>query len=432
VTECLERISIIGSQVERLRLALATPWIRTIAVLWIAQVISEIGFGFALPFTPLFVRDELGVPDMKEAAIWAGVAAASFAVAMGVMAPIWGTLADRFGHRLMIQRAFIGAGLALGAISLVHTPEQMIALRILHGALTGVFTGIATFVSLTTPSHHLGTVLGLMQSALFLGIGLGPVLGGMVSDQFGYRAAFGVTGVVLSLSGVLIAFVVHEPPKATDQKFDPDTEAEAAGRRDPRRLRRQMLLVVGLMAIVRIANVAPNPILPFFLESLVESTDHIASTVGLMLGVTAVASTFSALIVGRLADRFGRRTALFGCCVLTALLCPLHVLVGSAWQLIVLRTVVGLTEGGMATALQALLVDITPPSRRGVAFGWITTASSIGNGAGPVSGSTTAATYGVHAVFLVITPLYLVAASVLALLCQRGSRLRMPIAGQVS
>ena len=140
MTECLERISIIGSQVEKLRLALATPWNRTIAVLWIAQVISEIGFGFALPFTPLFVRDEFGVSDMKEAAIWAGVAAASFAVAMGVMAPIWGTLADRFGYRLMIQRAFIGAGLALGAISLVHTPEQMIALRILHGALTGVFT----------------------------------------------------------------------------------------------------------------------------------------------------------------------------------------------------------------------------------------------------------------------------------------------------
>ena len=65
-----------------------------------------------------------------------------------------------------------------------------------------------------------------------------------------------------------------------------------------------------------------------------------------------------------------------------------------------LRTVVGLTHGGMGTAFQALLVDVTPASRRGAAFGVITTASSIGNGAGPVGGSSIAAVLGIQAVFL--------------------------------
>ncbi|MCC7367573.1 MAG: MFS transporter [Chloroflexi bacterium] len=380
------------------------------AVLWVAQVISEIGFGFALPFTPLFVQ-QLGVTDVKEAGLWAGFAAASFAIAMGLMAPLWGHLADRFGYRLMIQRAFFGAGISLGCIAFVQTPEQMIVLRILHGALTGVFTGIATLVSLTTPQHHLGTVLGIMQSALFLGIALGPLLGGVFADQFGLRAAFGVTGLVLSLSGILIAFVVHEPERTAE----PVDEAAAAGDPiDAGRLRRQLLTVVGLMAIVRLANVAPNPILPLFVQSLVPSTEHLASTVGLMLAATGVASTLSAIVVGRLADQYGRRAALLGCCLLTALLCPLHAFVGSVWQLIALRTVVGLTQGGMATALQALLVDITPPSKRGAAFGWITTASSFGNGAGPVGGSSVAAWFGVQAVFLAMTPLYVVAAAALS------------------
>lgn len=398
-------------------------------MLWVAQVISEIGFGFALPFTPLYVQ-ELGVTDVKQAGLWAGFAAASFAIAMGVMAPIWGTLADRFGYRLMIQRAFFGAGLALGAIAFVQTPEQMIALRILHGALTGVFTGIATLVSLTAPQHHLGTVLGLMQAALFLGIALGPLLGGVFADYFGLRAAFGVTGLVLSLSGILIAFVVREPSRSVEPAADSDVEAEANA--DPGRLRRQLLMVVGLMATVRLANVAPNPILPLFVQSMLESPEYLASTVGLMLAATGVASTFSAIVVGRLADKIGRRAALLGCCILTALLYPVHALVGTVWQLVALRTIVGLTQGGMTTALQALLVDITPPSRRGAAFGWITTASSIGNGAGPVGGSWVAAVFGVQAVFLAMTPLYAGAAGVLAWLRPRPAPSREPSAGQVS
>jgi DHA1 family multidrug resistance protein-like MFS transporter len=392
-------------------LGLRTPWVRTVAILWVAQVISETGFGFALPFTPLFVQD-LGVTDVREAGLWAGLAAASFAVANGVMSPIWGTLADRFGYRLMIQRAYVGAGLALGCIAFAQTPEQMIVLRVLHGGLTGVFTGVATMVSLTTPERHLGTVLGLMQSAVFLGIALGPLLGGAFADQFGLRAAFGMTGVILLTTGVVVAFVVREPPRPAPPADSTASERSAEG---GRLFQRRLWLVIGLMATVRIANVAPNPILPLFVQHLLPASEHLGATVGFMLAATGLASTASAIVVGRAADRFGRKTALLGCCVLTALLCPLHALVGSVWQLVVLRALVGLTQGGMGTALQALLVDVTPKSRRGAAFGMIATASSIGNGVGPVGGSSVAAAFGIQTVFLVMTPLYAVAAGMLTL-----------------
>ena len=62
----------------------------------------------------------------------------------------------------MIQRALFGAVVA--AVALVQTPEQLVVLRILHGALTGVVTAIATMVSLTTPRQHLATVLGMLQA----------------------------------------------------------------------------------------------------------------------------------------------------------------------------------------------------------------------------------------------------------------------------
>jgi DHA1 family multidrug resistance protein-like MFS transporter len=188
-------------------------------------------------------------------------------------------------------------------------------------------------------------------------------------------------------------------------------------------------LVVVLMAAVRLATVAPNPILPLFVQELAESKDRLATTVGLMLAATGIASTLSAIVVGRAADRYGRRVVLLGCCVLTALLCPVHVLVGTVWQLIALRTLVGLTQGGMATVLQALLVDVTPANRRGAAFGLSSTASAIGNGGGPVGGSSVAAAFGVQAVFLAITPLYLGAAALLGLMGRRARAGAAPTTG---
>src|SRR3712207_2285148 len=107
----------------RLGDAAATPWVRIVAVLSVAQVVSELAFSFALPFTPLYIQQELGVPDATEAGLWAGFMAGIFAIAMGGMAPIWGVLADRYGHKRMIQRAFLGAGAAIAGMALAQTPE---------------------------------------------------------------------------------------------------------------------------------------------------------------------------------------------------------------------------------------------------------------------------------------------------------------------
>ena len=132
---------------------------------------------------------------------------------MGGMAPIWGLAADRFGHRLMIQRASFGAGLAIAAIALVQTPDSCSHCDSSTASFTGVVAAIATLVSLTAPRHHMGTVLGLLQAAQYLGVSLGPLLGGMFADRFGLRAAFACTGIMLIATGLLVTALVPEPAR---------------------------------------------------------------------------------------------------------------------------------------------------------------------------------------------------------------------------
>ena len=108
----------------------------------------------------------------------------------------------------------------------------------------------------------------------------------------------------------------------------------------------------------------------------------------------------------------GWRTAtLLVCLLAAAALAPLHALATSVWQLLALRTAMGFALGGMSPAVQAVMTDLTPPERRGAAFGLLTMASAVGSGAGPVLGSAVAAAYGIPAVFVMTAPLFLLCAA---------------------
>jgi DHA1 family multidrug resistance protein-like MFS transporter len=410
----------ISTPVGRLRGAITTPWIRTVVVLTMVQVVSELAFSFALPFTPLYIQ-ELGVTDLGEVGLWAGLIAGLFAVSMGGMAPIWGIAADRFGHRMMIQRAAFGAGIAIACIALVQTPEQLLVLRIGHGVFTGVVTAIATLVSLTAPRQHLGTVLGLLQAAQFLGVSLGPLLGGAFADRFGLRAAFASTGIMLVGTGILVTLFVPEPVKEAPRA---DASTSASRRERQRLLSREVVVVVCLMALVRYAQTAPQPFLPLYVQQIVGAGEGLATTVGIVLAATGIASSVSALTMGRLSDRVGQRTALVGSLILATIFTCLHAVAGTVWQLVVLRIAVGLAQGGSNPAIQALLIDVTPAGRRGAAFGLLTMANSAGNGGGPVIGSAVAASFGIPAVFLASAPGFGIAAWIVARLRPTGSRAR--------
>lgn len=389
------------------------------------QVVSELAFSFALPFTPLFIH-ELGVTDLAEVGLWAGLIAGVFAVSMGGMAPIWGLAADRFGHRLMIQRASFGAGIGIALIAFVQTPEQLLVLRVVHGFFTGVVTAIATLASLTAPRHHLGTVLGLLQAAVFVGISLGPLLGGAFVDRFGLRAAFFGTGVILFVAGLLVTAFVAEPVREP-RRTSSATGAEAEARGQERLFRRDVIAVVGLMALTRFAMMAPQPFLPLFVQQVADSQEGLATTVGLVLAATGIASTVSALLVGRLNRLVGERPALIGCLVLSAVISALHVGAGSVWQLLVLRTALGLAQGGTGPAIQTLLIDVTPAGRRGAAFGLLTMANSVGSGAGPVLGGALMAFFGVKAVFLSPAPALALAGWIVARLRPRRAQPPQPV-----
>ena len=370
-------------------------WRRNLYVIWIAEFISIVGFSSAMPFLPYYVQ-ALGVTAPGQVELWSGLLHSMHAVTMGIMAPVWGSLADRLGHKLMVERAMLGGALLLGSMAFVTNVQQLLFLRTVQGAVTGTVVASITLVAAGTPSHQRPFALGALQMGIYLGASFGPTLGGFVADVWGYRGSFLITGTLLAIGGVLVATMVRE---AHAESQEGDGHSFAEGIRVVLRLP-DVLSVFGVRLLVRSAYRAVTPILPLFVQVLVPAQDRLASLVGVVTSASMAASAVGAVVVGRIGDRLGLRRVLTASIAGCAVCYLLQTGVGNIQQLLLLRALAGFAMGGTLTALSTALSAAAPEGYQGTVFGLGSSVVSVANAIGPMLGGAIAASWGLRMPFL--------------------------------
>lgn len=373
-------------------------WKRNLYVLWAAELLAIAGFSVAFPFLPYYIQD-LGVTDAQQVKIWSGIIIAVHAVAMSVFSPIWGALADRYGRKLMIERATFGGAVVLAAMGLAQNVWQLAALRALQGVITGTVAAATTLVASSTPRDRVGYALGTLQMAIWLGNSVGPLIGGVVADTWGYRAVFGVTGGFLFLAGLTVWRFVQEdfrPPnpnqKGTDDGFWHGLKVVLS--------MRSLMALFGVRVTARLGSSLIVPVLPLFLQSLMLPGSRVASMNGLISGVSSAASAVTAVILGRVSDQIGHRTVLLACTAGMAVLYVPHAWTTSPWQLLVLQGAIGLMMGGVLAALSASLANLSPEGLQGTVYGVDASVVSVANSLAPLIGAGVAVGWGLRAPFL--------------------------------
>ena len=136
-----------------------SPWRLTLVVMFIAQLISIVGFCFVLPFIPFYIR-EIGVTDKKLVAVWAGILMAASSLAITIFAPLWGWLSDRYGRKLMVERAMFAGAIITMAMGMIGNVYQLLILCLLAGALPEPFLPPLPLSPLFCPARNWGLGLG--------------------------------------------------------------------------------------------------------------------------------------------------------------------------------------------------------------------------------------------------------------------------------
>jgi DHA1 family multidrug resistance protein-like MFS transporter len=370
-------------------------WRRNLYAIFLAQALAIVAFSLRAPFLPFFL-DDLGLHDTDDQALWSGLINSFGAGTMAITAPIWGVMADRYGRKPMLMRAQFAAFVTIGLMGLATEPWHLLALRMIEGMFTGTVTAATALVAASTPKERLGFGLGLIQTAVFSGSAFGPLLGGLLADGIGFRATFGVASGMMLSGGLVTLFLVRE-------RFTPVARAADVKRGGGwKLLTAPVLLGLTLVLVaVRFASSAVQPIMPLFVEQLADGvTSDASSLAGVTLGVLGVTSAISSVYLGRQGDKRGHRLILLWCLAGSGLVYLPMALTQHPWQLIALQALFGVFAGGTIPAANALLANTTAPERRGMVFGLMASATSVGGFIGPLAGAGLAAAVGFRATFV--------------------------------
>jgi MFS transporter, DHA1 family, multidrug resistance protein len=377
-------------------------WHTTLYAVWAGQLLALIGFSSRAAFLPFYVG-ELGVPDVAGQALWAGAINAAGAGVMAITAPIWGLLADRYGRKPMLLRGLFGGALTVALMGFAVAPWQLLALRMLEGALTGTVAAATALVAASAPRPRLGYALGMVQTAVFAGASAGPLFGGFAYDRVGPRATFELSAAMLFAGGVFVALFARE-------RFAPVARHPLTNGDDGRWRRfrtsgaflftASMLAVLASIFVVRMISMSMQPIIPLFVQELAPATSNVATLSGVVLGAAGVTSALAAAYLGRLGDRAGHGRVLAISLLVAGLLYLPMAIVRDPWQLAVLQGLMGVAAGGMIPSANAIVAHFSPVERRGAVFGLTAALSGLGGFVGPLLGASLATSFGFRWTFV--------------------------------
>lgn len=168
------------------------------------------------------------VPDLKSAMgltdTQLGWLVPAFMIVYMVTAPVFGSWGDRGSRTRPIAIGVFIWSLATMASGLARTYPQLLAGRALVGIGEAAYVAIApALLADCFRAESRGRVYAVLNMAIPVGSALGYILGGLVSQHFGWRAAFFVAGA----PGLVLAAAVlwlPDPPRGTQ-----DTPTRLAG-----------------------------------------------------------------------------------------------------------------------------------------------------------------------------------------------------------
>ncbi|HUT36625.1 MAG TPA: MFS transporter [Planctomycetota bacterium] len=388
-------------------------WRKTFTAACIAQTCSILGFSLAMPFMAFYIR-ELGVTDNAAVARWSGIVNGAAGLTMAIFAPIWGLLADRYGRRPMVMRSMYGGVLVLLLISIARDVHQLVAFRLLQGALTGTIAALVALVASEAPREKAGYALGIMQAAVFVGFSVGPLIGGVLADAVGYRVTFALSSLLLLAGGLLVQF-------GTREGFVPRARGEGGGRDGFRSVFAGPGFLAAVFALftLRFANSAAAPTFGLFIEEIYGTGVRLNSVVGLVTAAGGFAAAIGAVLLGHLGDRWGHKRVLIAACLYGGLVSLAYTYANTVVELGGIRVLFGLGAAGILPAANAIIRHTTEDHNVGRAYGVTASAGSIGWMLGPWSGGYAAGVYGLRAPFLVMAAGLWVSAAVVAGLVRR-------------
>ncbi|MGC9514176.1 MFS transporter [Methanocrinis sp.] len=357
---------------------------RLFDVLFVSVFAAMLGLGIVGPLLPIYAE------NLGASGLWVGMIFSGFAAARAIFMPVVGRLSDESGRKkFIVAGLFAYAVLSLGYVT-AGSVYSLTAVRFLHGIASAMVVPIAmAYIGDLSKRGEEGTYMARFQVSFFLGLGSGPLLGGVLNDAFGFSSAFYAMAGLSALSFLVIVL------------FLPESE----GRSSSARGRISFRAVLGQPAVPAIiAFTALNAIvrgaLLVFMPLFAPGISVPPGEVGLILTVSIFLMAIFQVPLGRMADRGSATRMILAGSIVSAGSLALIPKGSSFWDLFLVASANGLGSALMMPALMALTVKIGKKIGMGTSMGAYNTAMSLGMITAPLLGGVVMDAFSINAVFI--------------------------------
>jgi len=335
-------------------------------ILLLSVMTALFGIGIIVPVMPAFAVS-LGANGFA-----LGLIIAAFSISRGILQPIVGSLSDRWG-----RKGFMVAGLLVYALVGLALPEaasvaNLILIRAFHGVGSAMIVPVAmAYVSDIAPYGQEGRYMGMLNIAIFVGIGGGPLFGGFFTDLWGMASAFYAMAGLSCVAMLLVLFKMPVMESGTRRKPPFGIFKALVSMLSSRRTGGILLARMSTMVIM----VPTMAFLPLLMNQWFAAS---GKQIGAVIACRTLVNALLQTPCGRMADRYDKvRLLQTGCLVVSFVIC-LVPLAGSFWWLLVLFALLGVGEAIIWPVLGALATQDGRYYGQGTMMGIFSLAMSSG------------------------------------------------------
>ena len=296
-----------------------------------------------------------------------GFLVSAYALSAGLAQFLGGWLSDRMGPRKAISLGLAGVGISGAAIIFVSSYYFLVADFIIMGILSGFYHPSA--VSALTnrfEDKKRGRVIALHMLGGGLGFAIGPFLGAIIASNMNWHFAYLFLSIPAMVAAVLAFFQLKLEPTAAQLS---EAALSAETKQKPITIWQVFKSAAGIMVLSITMALITGPLmsfLPLFLVKVHQLSDSAGS---MWVTVVRMGGLLGSLFGGWLADKWGRRNAIFLSLVLFGPVVFLLTRLQFGFALAVVFVLFGWLMSMRETTMQTYLMVNTPPKIRATVFG---------------------------------------------------------------
>lgn len=343
-----------------------------------------VGIGLASALVPLnSTMIAVALPDIARAfGITTRHASLLITLYLGAMLlgqPLAGRLADAVGARRLATIATTGFGVCSAAAVAAGSFPLLVALRTLQAAFaSALMPSVQSMLRALVPVRERGRAFGVQGSVIGAGAGLGPVIGGLATGAFGWRAIFGVNLPVVLAVLYVLRTSVPPTPSARPGALVHGGGGSVVDASSPRLFNPVFSAAFAVQALTTVAQYSLVLAVPIVLDG----RDWSSASIGLVLSFLTLGMVLVGPLGGRLGDERGRRWPVLAGGAATFAAVAVAAANGdgvSSVLIVVTLLVFGLGYGVASPSIQTAGIEAAPAGKVGAAAGLLSAGRYVGS-----------------------------------------------------